>query len=586
MTLVLQDLRVPLELEGLPPAELASRRLGLPVERARVLRKSLDARAGHEPLFIYTLELELSPQGEAQALRGRRRGQLRRPTPSAPPPEPSPDRPPLPGRPVIVGSGPAGLFAAWGLVAAGFRPLLLERGPDVTTRGRRWFRFLKGGPFDPECNLLFGEGGAGTFSDGKLTTRIKDPRVATVLDVLARHGAPESVRWLAKPHVGSNALPAIIRRMRRALVAAGAEVRFDARVDDLLLRDGRVVGVTLAPGHASDGDASGGAGRGGRGGNASGDAGRGPHDGGASGAAGRGPHDSDPACEIVPAGVVVLGVGHSARDTIDMLLRRGVAAEAKPFQLGLRIEHPQALVDRWQYGAACGHPALPVAEYALTSRDPKGARLDVFSFCMCPGGEILPATELPGFLCVNGASPARRDGAFANSGLVVTLEPAAFGSDPRDGLALQRRLEARAFELGGGDFGAPGQRVTDFVAGRVSESLGPTSYPLAVRPALLAEVLPDGAHAALRAALVELERRLPGYAGEQAMLVGPESRSSAPLRLLRDEHALESPSHPGLLPVGEGAGHAGGIMSAAVDGLRAAEAIARAWAPATGAAGG
>lgn len=531
MTLVLQDLRVPLELEGASAAELATRRLGLPVERARVLRKSLDARAGRDPVFIYTLELDLPPADETRLLAARGRVGLRRPDEPEPPPPPLEPRPPLKGRPVVVGSGPAGLFCVLGLVRAGFRPLLLERGPDVTARGVAWHGFLKGGPFDPECNLLFGEGGAGTFSDGKLTTRIKDSRVADVLDVLALHGAPESVRWLAKPHVGSNAFPAVIRRLRRALVAAGAEVRFSARMDDLLLSGGRVSGVRV-------GD------------------------------------------ESVPAGVLVLGVGHSARDTLGMLLARGVAAEAKPFQLGLRVEHTQAQVDRWQYGSSCGHPSLPVAEYALSSRDPRGGRLDVHSFCMCPGGEILPASERAGVLCVNGASPRARNGRFANSGLVVTLTPQAFGSDPRAGLALQERLEARAFALGGGDFGAPGQRVTDFLAGRVSTGLAPTSYPLPVRPALLDEVLPDGAAAALRAALVQIDRRMPGYAGHEAMLVGPESRSSAPLRLLRDTLTLESSSHPGLYPVGEGAGYAGGIMSAAVDGLRAAEAIARAWAPA------
>lgn len=532
MTLVLQDLRVPLDLEGTPPVELAARRLGVRPDRARILRRSLDARAGREPVFIYTLELEASPQVEQRLLRGKRKRQLRRPSPP-PAAEALPaDRPPLPERPIVVGSGPGGLLAAWGLVRAGFRPLLLERGPDVRERALGWHAFLHGrAPFDPESNLLFGEGGAGAFSDGKLTTRIKDPRVATVLELLVEHGAPESCLWDAKPHIGSNALPAIVRRLRRALVAAGAEVRFGARVDDLLIEEDRVAGVRC-------GD------------------------------------------ERLAGGAVVLAVGHSARDTLDMLLGHGVAASAKPFQLGLRIEHPQQLIERAQYGAACGHPALPVAEYALVSRDRGGARPDVYSFCMCPGGEILPSTERAGFLCVNGASPRARDGAFANSGLVVTVQPERFGHDPRAGVALVERLEARAWELGGGDFGAPGQRVTDFLAGRVSESLLPNSYPLPVRSAPLDEVLPEGTGPALRAALTDLGRRLPGYDGEQGLLVGPESRSSAPVRLDRDETTGESVSHPGLYPVGEGAGHAGGIMSAAVDGLRAAEAIARTWAPA------
>lgn len=530
MTLVLRDLRVSLDDEGAPVEELASRRLGVPIERARILRRSLDARKGREPLYVYTLEVDAPDDLEQRLLTGRHRGQLGRPRAARGAPDTPPPSERLGAPPVVVGTGPAGLFAAWALVRAGHRPIVLERGPDATRRAREWFAFLRGAPFDPESNLLFGEGGAGTFSDGKLTTRIKDPRVATVLEVLVRHGAPERCLWEAKPHVGSNALPGIVRRMRRALAERGADVRFGVRMTDLDVRDGRVVGVRCGE-------------------------------------------------ETIAAGAVVFAVGHSARDTIATMLERDVAIEAKPFQMGLRIEHPQELIDRLQYGRACGHPNLPVAEYSLVSRDRRGARPDVYSFCMCPGGEILPATERAGLLCVNGASPKARDGRFANSGMVVTVEPETFGGTPQGGIALQERLERRAYELGGGDFGAPGARVVDFVAGRVSESVGPTSYPFAVRPAPLDEVLPPGARDAIVAALGDLDRRLPGFAGPDAMIVGPESRSSAPLRILRDEQTYESPSHARLYPSGEGAGWAGGIMSAAVDGLRVGEAIARRYAP-------
>ncbi len=548
MTLVLQNLRVPLDLEGTDPARLAGRRLGLPVERARILRKSLDVRAGREAVYVYTLELTLAPQHEAEALKGQRARQLRKPSPPRAREIFPDDRPEMRGRPVIVGSGPAGLFAAWGLLREGFAPLLLERGPEVGARGKSWNAFLKGGAFDPECNLLFGEGGAGTFSDGKLTTRIKDPRVADVLEVLVEQGAPEEILWLAAPHIGSNALPSIIRSMRRNMVARGLEVAFDTRMDGLWTDDPQASTPGAAPGTTPEWGAR----------------------------QVLGVRCGD---EQIPAGAVVLGVGHSARDTLDMLLDDGVAAEAKPFQTGLRIEHPQAMIDALQYGSNCGHKALPVAEYSLRSRDPKGGRLDVFSFCMCPGGEILPSTEKAGFLCVNGASPRARNGPFANSGLVVTVTPESFGTDPRDGLRLQRQLEAKAWELAGGGFRAPALRVADFLAGpgQVSQSLGPTSYALPLSAAPLDGVLPEGAPEALRAALRDLDQRMPGYAGGDGMLVGPESRSSAPLRLLRDRESFESLSHPGLFPVGEGAGHAGGIMSAAVDGLRAAEAITRQW---------
>lgn len=525
MTVLLRDLSLAPDHDPATLPAAAAEALGLPVASVTVhsiLRRSLDARGRREPRFLYTVALELDPATEA-ALLARRPPPVEAFSPPARVEVPRFERPGTGPPPVIVGAGPAGLFAAWRLMQAGAAPLVIERGPEVTDRTRRWNRFLRGeAPFDPECNLLFGEGGAGAYSDGKLYTRVHDPRVREVLEVLAACGAPPEILYDAKPHIGSNLLPSVVRRLRRRLLEGGAQLRFDATMTGLHIVDGRVRGVVV-----------------------------------------------DEELEI-DAAAVFLGLGHSARDSIRRLHAAGIAMERKPFQLGARIEHPQAVIDRMQYGRFCGHPRLPAADYRLVARLPGG---DLFSFCMCPGGEILPATEKPGFICVNGASPLGRRGPFANSGFVITLEPDEFaGHGPLAGLELQEAIESRAAALAEHPFGAPALRLLDFLAGRPSVgSLPASSYPLPLTAAPFEEFLPPRVLTSLRRGLDDLCRRLPILRHPEALIVGPESRSSCPVRVLRDPSRLESPSAGGLFPMGEGAGYAGGIVSAAVDGMRCAE---------------
>lgn len=527
MTVLLRNLPLALEHgdDDLGPA--AAAHLGLDpgsVHIHALVKKSLDARRRGRPRFLYTLALDLAADDERRLL-------AEQPPPvecfRSPQPVEIPTVRMVGSRPpVVVGAGPAGLFAAFRLVQAGFEPIIIERGLEVTERTRQWNRFLKGDAFNPESNLLFGEGGAGAYSDGKLYTRVKDPRVAEVLQILADHGAPREIVYDAKPHIGSNLLPSVIRRLRKTLRDRGAEFRFSTRMTGLIVDKGGVRGVVLDRG------------------------------------------------EVLETGHVFLGFGHSARDTIRALNDLGIAMERKPFQIGARIEHPQSVINRMQYGKGfCTHPRLPAADYRLVAKMSGG---DLFSFCMCPGGEILPATERPGVICVNGASPLGRRGRFANSGFVITLDPAEFGSGgPLAGIELQERIEGRAAALAARPFGAPALRLVDFLERRVSTGLPESSYPLSLTAAPFEEFLPDRVVGALRRGMEDLCTRLPILRHPEAAIVGPESRSSCPVRITRDSVTLESPSASGLYPMGEGAGHAGGIMSSAIDGMRCAEALIR-----------
>ncbi len=516
----LYEVRLPLGYTREDLLAACARRLGLSPERigAELVRRGVDARRGRSVCWTCTVDVTAPGVREERLLR--RAGKA---APAQPYHYEFPHGYARAERPVVVGAGPAGLFCALSLARAGARPIVLERGGDVESRTLAVERFWAGGAFSPQTNVQFGEGGAGTFSDGKLTTGIKDPRARQVLLELHRAGAPEDILVDALPHIGTDRLRLVVKNLREELLALGAQVRFFTQVTDLMIRDGRVRGVVLETG------------------------------------------------EELPAGAVILAPGHSARDTFRLLLRRGAAMERKPFAMGVRIEHRQAFISRTQYGPAADR--LPPAPYKLSTHLPDGR--GVYTFCMCPGGVVVAAASEPETVVTNGMSVLARDGENANSALLAAVSPEDLaGGDVLAGMALQQELERAAFRLGGGGYRAPAQRAEDFLLGRASRGFGDVtpSYRPGVTPAELGALFPDFLTRALRAGLSALDRRLPGFAQPDAVLTGPETRSSSPVRLLRDG-TYQSVTLPGLYPCGEGAGYAGGIVSAAVDGLRVAEAV-------------
>ena len=430
-------------------------------------------------------------------------------------------------RPVVIGTGPCGLFAGLILAQMGFRPIILERGKEVRERTKDTFGLWRKGIFNPESNVQFGEGGAGTFSDGKLYTQIKDPHHygRKVLTEFVKAGAPAEILHVSKPHIGTFKLVSMVEQIRATIESLGGEIRFQSRVDAIDIDNGQVRGVILAGG------------------------------------------------ETIRSNHVVLAVGHSARDTFKMLYERGVYIEAKAFSIGFRIEHPQSLIDRCRFGNHAGHPLLGAADYKLVHHCRNGR--SVYSFCMCPGGTVVAATSEAGHVVTNGMSQYSRNERNANSGIVVGVTPDDYPGHPLAGIDFQRKLEANAFKLGGETYQAPGQLVGDFLSNRPSSAFGSVlpSYTPGVHLGDLSTALPDYAIEAIREALPAFDKKIKGFAMNDAVLTGVETRTSSPIRIKRNAH-YQSINTRGLYPAGEGAGYAGGILSAAVDGIKVAEALA------------
>ena len=493
--------------------------------RFSIYRRAVDARKRSAIFLIYTLDIDAAD--ESALLKKNNKNKYLSNSPDtdyrfvARAPGDSAQRP------VVVGTGPCGLFAGLLLAQMGFNPIILERGKVVRERTQDTWGLWRKSVLNPESNVQFGEGGAGTFSDGKLYSQIKDPRYLgrKVLTEFVRAGAPEEILYVAKPHIGTFRLVGVVEAMRATIESLGGEFRFQRKVTDIDIEEGQVRGVVLENG------------------------------------------------ERLASEYVVLAVGHSARDTFEMLHRRGVYLEAKPFSIGFRIEHPQSLIDRARYGNYAGHKLLGAADYKLVHHAANGR--SVYSFCMCPGGTVVAATSEAGRVVTNGMSQYSRNERNANAGIVVGITPEDYPGDVLAGIEFQRYWESRAYELGGNNYCAPAQTVGDFLARRASTALGEVvpSYTPGVKLTDLSTCIPDYAIEAIREALPAFDKQIKGFAMGDAVLTGVETRTSSPIRIKRNA-VFESLNTRGLYPAGEGAGYAGGILSAAVDGIEVAEAVA------------
>ena len=493
--------------------------------RYSIFKRSYDARKKNDIVFVYILDVETTQ--EDQLLERWQKNPHIQATPDISYHYVAQAPRNLETRPVVIGTGPCGMFAGLLLAQMGFRPIMLERGKSVRDRTVDTFGFWRKKALNPESNAQFGEGGAGTFSDGKLYSQTKDAKRygRKVLTEFVNAGANPEILYIHRPHIGTYKLVKIVEYLRATIESLGGEIRFQNRVEDIVIEQNQVHGVTLASG------------------------------------------------EFIATNHVALAVGHSARDTFQMLYDRGVYIEPKPFSIGFRIEHPQSLIDRARFGSQAGHPKLGAADYKLVHHCQNGR--SVYSFCMCPGGMVVAAASEPGRVVTNGMSQYSRNELNANSAIVVGITPEDYPDGPLAGIALQRRLEEGAFELGGKNYDAPGQLVGDFLANRSSSALGKVqpSYTPGVHLTDLTHSLPDYAIAAIQEAIPAFERQIRGFAMDEALLTGVETRTSSPIRIKRGED-FQSINTKGLYPAGEGAGYAGGILSAGVDGIKVAEAIA------------
>ena len=523
---------IKLPLDHLPSAIVAAviKKLGInatDLVEYSIFKRGVDARKADAILLAYTLDVTVN--GETKVLAKLKKDPHVKLAPDTSYHFVAQAPTDLKTRPIVVGLGPSGLFAALVLAQSGFKPLVLERGKAVRERTKDTFNFWRKGELNAESNVQYGEGGAGTFSDGKLYSQIKDPKHygRKVLNEFVQAGAPEEILYVSHPHIGTFRLVGMVEKMRETIIALGGEIRFQSKVDDIEIEGGQVQAVILASG------------------------------------------------ERIPTHHLVLAVGHSARDTFEMIHQRGIYIEAKPFSIGFRIEHPQSLIDAARHGPNAQHPILGAADYKLVHHASNGR--SVYSFCMCPGGTVVASASEPGCVVTNGMSQYSRNERNANAGIVVGITPEVdFPGDPLAGIALQRKLESQAYVLGGSTYQAPGQLIGDFLSNKASTEFGQVtpSYTPGVHLTNLETALPEYAITAIREAIPEFAKQIKGFDLADGILTGVETRTSSPIRIKRNDDNLQSINTKGLYPTGEGAGYAGGILSAGVDGIRVAEAVA------------